>query len=237
MAAMEVKKIIQTMGSIAKVEDLKVLHTHVLPNTMVMEESEPFPGYHGTNLPTGKKPLWLFFLTQKRYSLERILRTTQSIKKYFKHDFDATAGNLCIFNDQFGCIRIRNLEQYGLISELQACYRDEGIKLLKKKKIEGQAIIQIKKYFELEILEEGIYKDLEDENMFYLVISENLTWKLFKEITEHLKRNHPEWHFDAALGSIFFKEIVDVVRIYSSDIDLEQLKALGETYEKEIKKY
>ncbi len=233
---MEVKTIIQTMGSIAKVEDLKVLHTNILPNTMVMEESEPFPGYHGANLPTGKEPFWLFFLTQKPYSLERIIRTTQSIKKYFKLDFDATAGNICMYNDRFGCIRIRNLGRYELISELQACYRDEGIKLLKKKKIKGQAIIQIKKYFELEMLKEGLYKDLEDKNMFYLVISENLTWKHFKKITEHIKRNHPEWHFDAALGSVFFKEILDVVRIYSSDIDPDQLKMLRETYEKEIRK-
>ena len=40
-------KIIETMGSIAKVEKLETLDSNILVNTLALEEVEPFPGYHG----------------------------------------------------------------------------------------------------------------------------------------------------------------------------------------------
>jgi hypothetical protein len=49
-------KIIETMGSIAKVEKLETLDSNVLVNTLALEEVEPFPGYHGANFQSGYLP-------------------------------------------------------------------------------------------------------------------------------------------------------------------------------------
>ena len=59
---MATTRIIETMGSISKVEKLKTLDNNILENTLVLEEIEPFPGYHGANLPTGYNPRAIRFL-------------------------------------------------------------------------------------------------------------------------------------------------------------------------------
>ena len=59
-------KIIETMGSIAKVEKLETLDSNILVNTLALEEVEPFPGYHGANLPTGYNPTAVYLIIKKK---------------------------------------------------------------------------------------------------------------------------------------------------------------------------
>ncbi len=92
-------KIIETLGSIAKVEKLETLDSNILENTLVLEEVEPFPGYHGANLPSGYNPTAVYLIIKKKHSSIKIIRITQEIRKYFKHDFDGTTANICINND------------------------------------------------------------------------------------------------------------------------------------------
>ena len=167
------------MGSIAKVEKLETLNNNILENTFVLEEIEPFPGYHGANLPTGYNPTAVYLVLRKKVSTVRIMRITQHINKYFKPGFDGTVAQICINNDVFHCIRLRNLESYAIIPELQKNLMHEGLKFKKKRKMHGDVIIEIKKNFELEKLGDGIYKDLEDPLMYYLQIPNHLNWSVF----------------------------------------------------------
>ena len=50
-------KIIETFGSITKVEQLHTIDSNILDNTFVLETFEPFPGYHGENLPSEEEIL------------------------------------------------------------------------------------------------------------------------------------------------------------------------------------
>ena len=231
------QKIIETMGSIAKVEKLETLNNNILENTLVLEEIEPFPGYHGANLPTGYNPTAVYLVLRKKVSTVKIMRITQQIHKYFKPGFDGTAAEICINNDVFNCIRLRNLDNYSLIPELQKNYMHEGLKFLKKKKIHGDGIIEIKKHFELEKLGDGVYKDLEDPLMYYLQIPAHLNWSVFLEITTSIKHNLDDLHFDGALGAIYMKEITEVVRIFARDVGIEDLQKIREKYIEELRKY
>jgi len=225
------------MGSIAKVEKLETLNSNILNNTLVLEEIEPFPGYHGANLPTGYNPTAVYLVLRKKVSTVRIMRIIQSIHKYFKPGFDATAAQICINNDVFNCIRLRNLESYGNIPELQKNLMHEGLKFMKKKKIHGEGIIEIKKHFELEKLGEGIYKDLEDPLMYYLQIPNHLNWSVFLEITTSIKHNLDNLSFDGALGAIYMKEITEVVRIFAKDFGIPDLQQIRQRYLEELRKY
>jgi len=71
---MDKNVIIQTIGGIAKEEDLFTLTNHVMPNTFVLENEVPYPGYHGKNLPTDPIPISVFLVTKEKYSTEKILR-------------------------------------------------------------------------------------------------------------------------------------------------------------------
>ena len=230
------KRIIETMGSIAKVEKLETLNSNILENTLVFDEIEPFPGYHGVNLPSEYNPSTVYLVLRKKLSTVKVIRITQQIKKYFKYSFDGTVSTICINNDVFNCIRIRNIKNYSIIPDLQKSYIYEGVRFMKKRNIRGEGIIDIKKHFELEELEEGIYKDLEDSLMYYVKIPRHLSWQMFFEITTSIKHNIDNLSFDAALGVLYLKEITDVVRIFARDMSLDELKTIQQRYLEECKK-
>jgi len=234
---MSQNRIIETMGSIAKVEKLETLNSNILENTLVLDEIEPFPGYHGAGLPTGYNPHTVYIILKKKLSTVRIMRMTQNIRKYFKHDFDGTAASICINNDVFNCIRVKNLKKYSDLPELQKSYLHEGVKFMKKREIKGEGILEINKHFELEELEAGIFKDLEDPHMHYFRISHHLNWQMFLEITTSIKHNLDNQHFDAALGAIYLKEVCDVVRIFTKDLSHDELRTIKNMFDEELKKY
>jgi hypothetical protein len=229
-------KIIETLGGVAKEESLVTLVDHIMPNSFVLETLEPFPGYHGTNLPLDSKPISVFLITKVKYSTEKILRITHNIKKYFANSFDAVPGTICIQNEILPCIRIRELDNYEFIGDLQKCFFSEGIIFAKKRNIKSDAIIKLKKHFTIQEIGEGIYKDIDDHSMFYLRINHQLTWQMFMQITQRIRNNIDLSNFDAGLAAIYTKDILDVVRIFSNDISLEKLKLLKEKYNQEIEK-
>ena len=140
---------IETFGSIAKEENLSTVNDGILPNTLVLESAEPFPGYHGTNLPMEAKPNWLFFVTNRELSLEKVIRSTKEVKPLFQYDFDASVGNICVNNHTYHSIRIRGLKSFDDIKVLQGLYLDKDISFLKKKSINNRGVIQIKKIFNI----------------------------------------------------------------------------------------
>ena len=73
---MNPKTIIQTIGGVAKEETLFTLTTSVMPNTFVLENEEPYPGYHGKNLPSGSKPISVFLITKRKHSFVLITMHT-----------------------------------------------------------------------------------------------------------------------------------------------------------------
>ena len=174
---------------------------------------------------------------KKKLSTVKILRITQKIRKYFKHEFDGTAAEICINNDILHCIRLRNLASYAIIPELQKSYLYEGLKFMKKKKITGEGIIQLKKHFELEKLEDHIYKDLVDPLMYYIEIPLHLSWQVFMDVTTTIKHNIDNLNFDAAIGALYLKNIIEVVRIFAKDMSKDDLMVIREKYLDELRKY
>ena len=231
------QQVIETIGSLAKVETLTTLDNNIMQNTLVLENMEPFPGYHGTNLPTGSIPYSIFLITAKKHTFEKIQRVTHNIKKYFTYPFDASWGKICIYNDTYYCIRMRGLDSFEIIPELQSSYNQEGIKMMKKKNINSPAIIQLKKSYYLRKTDEGIFYDMEEPLMYYLQIPAQLKWNVFRSITERVKQNIDYTNFDAALGAIYLRDLTDVIRIYAKDWDHEKLRQVRDKYLNEIQKY
>jgi len=235
---MKPKTLIQTMGSVAKAENLFTLNTHIMPNTFVLENEEAFPGYHGKNLPGDTKPVFVFLMTKKKYSTEKLLRVNQKIRKYFKHPFDAVPGDICINNENLPCIRIRDLDNYDLVEDLQKCFYSEGLQFLKKKSVKAEGVITLKKLFCMEVIEGGYFKDSDDDSTFYFQIDKQLSYQEFSSIIKNIKNNidTEKTNFDAALAAIYTKEVLDVVRIYSKGADLKFLKEIKDLLSLEIKK-
>ncbi len=226
---------IETFGSIAKEENLCTVSDGILPNTLVLESAEPFPGYHGENLPIDSPPNWLFFVTNKELSLEKVIRSTKEVKPLFPYDFDASVGNICVNNQTYSSIRIRGLKSFNDIKDLQSLYLDKDISFIKKKNINNKAVIQIKKIFNIKKISETIYKDLDDNQMYYLDIPYQLKWNALVKITRSVKNNIENTNFDAALGAIYTEGVKDVVRIYCQEKDSINLDKIHNQYLQKIK--
>lgn len=235
---MKAKTLIQTLGGVAKAENLFTLDTHIMSNTFVLENEEAFPGYHGKNLPGDTKPVFVFLMTKEKYSTERILRLNQKIRKYFNHPFDAVSGEICINNDNLPCIRIRDLDNYDLVEDLQKCFYSEGVRFLKKKTIRAEGVITLHKLFNMEVIEDGYFKDNDDDSTFYFEIGKQLSYQEFASVIKNTKNNidAEKTNFDAALAAIYTKDVLDVIRIYSKGAQLSFLKEIKEKLELEIKK-
>jgi len=229
---------IEVTGYIKKEEQLTALSGNILSHTCVLENSHPFPGYHGYNLPDMEKPRSLFFPIINSYTFEDIARISKRIDMRIGHDFNAAVGTLFIQPYTYQSLRIKYLASFSLIPGLQQMFADEGIKFYKYKDIEAMSIIVVQKNFLVEEAEPGIYRDLENRSKFYFEIPEPLTWETFKQFTRHIKNNLVDNNFDAALGVFYrLKGIVDMVRIYDQNPTVQKMQILKCRYEGEILKF
>ena len=235
---MDKKNTIETIGYVLKEEKFATLTHNIIPNTFVVETQNPYPGYHGKNLP-GESivPEFVFFVTKKKYTTEQIARVTNNIRKYFGEDIDVARAEITVYNKTFPCIRIKDCKDFTRISELQSCFKSEGIDFAKSKMIETTGLINIQKHFYLEEISDGIYRDLEEVNSSYLRIPVNLNWEQFRAITMKIKNSQDISNFDAALALFYRRQgVVDVVRIYNKEPKPKELIDIRARYHNEIKK-
>jgi hypothetical protein len=232
---------IERYGNLLKQENLRTLEDKIWPNTFVLEAPEPFPGFFNyySDHPVDTKPLYIYLVLKKLYTLEEITRATQNIHTYFGSDFNATPGVVHIYNRKYDVIRVRHLDSFSHISDLQASYIDQGIEFRQKpgRLVEGPAIIRIKKFFILDEKQPGLFFDVIEKDHGYFLIPQQLTWKHFEEITRRVKNNMEKPYFDAAIGHFHVKfGIHDMIRIYYNDMNEDFLFEVRKKYLERIKK-
>jgi hypothetical protein len=204
---------------------------------LILESLQPFPGYHGLTVPDSLEADSLFAITKLMYNDERIIRAIQATKRDFKGTFDAAPGTIYIQNQDYHFIRFKHLP-YAQVGEVIRKFESAGIEFKKKKSYASfESILKVRKFFSIEEMIDGIYKDLFDKNMYYLEIPVLLKWPTFEKITMSLKYNMEDKNFDAAQSSVFFKNgIIDFVRIYDQDSCQGKLIFIREKYLEAISK-
>jgi hypothetical protein len=219
------KKTFETFGTVVKEEILKTVDHYILANSFVLENLEPYPGYHGNNLPIDKKPDTFFLVTEGEFSPEKIFRVADCIKPSLNIYFDACLAKICIGNDTYSSIRIRDLNRYEPVEEIQKRFMEYGFKFHKFKNIETIALIELKKIFNIEEINNSIFKD-KDGLLYYIRIQKQFKWSDFKNLTRWVKNNMEDNNFDAALAVVYAKEVYDFIRIYEKNITPERLETI-----------
>lgn len=235
------KNVIETYGTISKKEILASLEEEFCNGILILENKFPFPGYYHNTIPDQVvlEPESIFLVTKKTFHEEDIMRLNHEIKKSYKKKFDATAGEVILFNETRPCIRVKHIDSYKSIPELVQLYQDKGVQFLKFRRVKPfDGLLRIRKYFVLGNPEPGFYTDMDDEHMCYIQIPAFLPWKDFEKITLSMKRNMDNNKWDGALGTIYRKNcLVDIVRIYDEHIDKEKVMAIKSKYLEEIHKW
>ena len=227
----------EVVGHIIKEEQISLLKHQILPKTVVVNIDHPFPGFHGWDFNFTSKPRSVIILTAKLYSWAKILRAQASYNTETGLKINASFAKILIGKTVYYGIRIKGLESYDQIPDLQKKLESYGFELLKNKslKTDKPVSIKISKFFNIKQLDEHIYTDTCTENMCYIEIPKYLSWEQFRSITVQVKHNVSNNNFDVAKG-LFYKDntVKDMIRLFKSKMSLELLQEIKQRYEKAI---
>src|SRR5690554_5481599 len=226
---MEQNKSMEVFANLTKQITIVSVEDKVLPGSLVFESLNQFPGYYHDG-PIPAQPIYIYLVLDRQYPLEEVLRATQQIEReYTNWSFDSGKGYMHIGSQMLNVIRLRHLPEIELVGKIQEAYQQQGIDFLMNKKLRGklEAEVKIVKFLNLEILDEGIYTEIEDDNFGYIEIPKFLSNEVFRKVTMDVKYNWYGHEFDAASGS-FYKDgkLTEFVRILSSKNSKEYLSDL-----------
>ena len=217
-------------GTITKEEELVRIEHSVMPGTLVLESSHPYPGYHGTNVPETMIPNDIYLVTRTRYEGEEILRKARKIRTKLRDRFEASFGQAEIDSRTYHFIRVKNLDCFECIDRIQKAFEAEGIEFCKKRNVEGQALIRIQRIFSFRKTADRIFVNIHNPLVHYFEIPCKPDWEFFKKVTYYIRSNVNKYSFDAALGVVYLDELHDIVRIFGRDLTVEQLYFIREKY-------
>lgn len=232
---METNKTIETRGLIIKEERVISLESNILENTLVLENKDAFSDFFGENLPDEKSPRSLFIVLDKKYDALFLARTLKNTGAKMKHKCYGSFGEIIIAGKTNYCIRIKNLDCFPSVINIQNALADSGIEFKKHQHINENALIRIHKSFLVHEISGNIFKDLFEKDRYYFTIPSELEWEQFKKITSIVKSNLENNLFDAAMGIMWKIEgMIDIVRIYDKKNDPERIKTIRDRYIAEI---
>jgi len=240
---MDKKPIVNSPGYLLKKEKLATGATHHSLNELVLEDLDQFPGFYDHFfIPVNeveKQPRSIFIVLKELESCKEdaFIRMTMKIKKKCAVHFAAALATLQLFNKPMLSVRVF-MDDYDALPELISYYRNEGLVFHSRKDIKPfQSLIEIRKYFELEVLDEGIYKDMNQADTYYLQVPAYLTWNLFESMTIAIRNNMDHKLYDAAQAAIYEKPgILELIRIYDRKNDLDFLRLLRQKYLREFER-
>lgn len=227
------KQIIERFGGLLKKEPFSCVEKDILArDTCVLECVSVFSGYYDHTF--GTPPLYLYLMLDGKPTFMHVARATEQVKEKVNFPFDAVFAEIT-FSETLSsfAIRIRDLEQYNQISELQRQYEAAGLTLRKKNKQIQQlpGLIRLEKFFYLEPWGEGFYLDRQQLHHGYFTIPHYLKWDQFVSLTKEAKFDTNLLYFDAALACFFENgKPINLIRIYKENLSKNELTAIRDRY-------
>ncbi len=219
-------------GLIVKHEKLIPIDLSNMENICIAEANNPYSDYYG-RLPQRAKPNSLFIFTKHFYYLEEIISYAQKVEKCLFEQINIASAILEMKGKQFPAIRLKNFPDYKQLTSVQTCLSSQGIEFTGKQHLEGDVKAKISKLFILEEPESGFYMDFGEDHKGYFTHSGRLAGNDFERIMHQIKNNGNCKLFDAVQGEILKEgKILEIIRIYSEELDLNQLKCIKKEFEK-----
>ncbi len=234
---MDTNSTMEFFGSLTKLEELKQLETNILHGTLVFDSISPFVGYYN-NDPGDLSPIYVYIATDRTYSVFEVLRASKKLKDDLDSNIDVAKAFICYGDKLINAIRIRHINNYSIIKDIQQLLINSGINLLSSagsfKNISAK--ITLNKNFSFKKLSEDICIDAEESNHSYFKIPKQLSFEEFTQLSKKVRNNWFESKFDAAVGCyITDQSVVDFIRIYCDKQEPEYLENLRNLYLRLIK--
>ncbi len=229
---------IETSGYIIKKEKVTTIESNIKTNTLVLENSEPYPGYHGKNLPMESIPRSIFLVLAEASSPIEIARVSAAISRRKTHTCYSNYAEIRIFNHVYPCIRVKGLTCFQNIPEIQQCFLDEGMHFRKALPIREYALIKVYKVFDVTIGENGLYHDRREAEKYYFNFPKYVEWDEFEQVITKVKHNLSDNNFDVAMGCLFrYTGVEEIVRVYDSHVDVGRIKNIRAEFDNQLRRY
>ncbi|MDP3314234.1 hypothetical protein [Lutibacter sp.] len=221
----------ERIGKLIIQENIDTVDTNKIPNTFVINVPDPFESYY-CRFTDINKPVSIIFVTKTPNSFEKILRVTRTINKEHNLNLNGAKCEITIKNRKLNGVRIKGINRYTEIEQIQQYYKAAGYDFAKSEKFKDtEALIRINRFFELEELEEGIYKSLNDTDVHYIEVPRYMSWEEFKVATYEIKHNINDSNYDIAKGILYANEgITEILRIVKPKASIELLRTIQKKY-------
>ena len=234
---------LQSLGYLLKREKLAPLASDHHHAELLLESLDPYPGFYEEYfVPTTakeQKPKSVFMVI-KNFDVcheDDFIRMTMHIKRDHLIKFDAALSSIVLYNEPATAIRV-NMQDYNQLPELINHYKQVDVKFHPLKTVKPyQSLIKIRRFFDLEVMADGVYKDADKEFTYYIRVPLFMTWDEFEKATISIRNNFDYKTYDAAQAAIYDKlGIVELVRIYDRKADLSKLQSLQRKYIIEVER-
>jgi hypothetical protein len=233
---MDHSEVIETIGSITKMESVISIEQSILENSLVLKNIDPFPGFRKEKEKKSEYVTLSFFIILKnRYTSEKINSIIWDLASDKLVIFYPSIGEIITQSSIYSCIRIKGIKDLNQILNIQTYIYKHGLELMEYQNINCWARIKIFKTFKLVEIADGLYRDLNEGEKIYIRISNSMNWKDFERITKNVKYKLKNRNFDSALGIIYrFCGPEDVIRVFDEEKTLERALLIKKMYFKEI---
>ncbi len=222
---------LEYVGKIIKQENIDTVNENILPKTFVINVQNAYDSYY-TRFTDVEKPDSIIFVTKTPNSFEKILRVTAGINKKYGLNLDGAKCEVKIGSRKLNGIRVKGINRYPEIAQVQQYYKDEGYDFAKSEKFENtDSLIRINRFFNIEKLAEGIFKSNVEEDVYYVTVPRYMTWDEFRTITFEIKNNIDDKNYDIAKGIVYIDGgIKEFLRIVKPKFTLESIQLIRDKY-------
>jgi len=222
----------EIIGKLTRQENINPIERNKISNTMVIHIPSPLATYY-TRFSQINKPNAVLLITKKPVSFEHILRATSKINKKNALELGGAKCEITIGRKKYSGIRLKGINQFSEIENIQRYFEQEGFEFTKNVKIkkDTDSLIRVNKFFELEKVEDGIYHSPNNKDRYYIEIPKHIHWNEFREVTFDIKNNVSVSGYDVAKGIFYEKDgITEMIRIIKPNITLDMVKELKNKY-------
>jgi hypothetical protein len=222
---------LEYVGKIIKQENIDTVNQNILPKTFVINVQNAYDSYY-TRFTDVEKPDSIIFVTKTPNSFEKILRVTEGINKKYGLNLDGAKCEVKIGTRKLNGIRVKGINRYPDIAQVQQYYKDAGYDFAKSEKFENtDSLIRINRFFNIEKLAEGIFKSNVENDVYYVTVPRYMTWDEFRTITFEIKNNISDTNYDIAKGIVYIDGgIKEFLRIVKPKFTLESIQLIRDKY-------
>lgn len=222
---------LEYVGKIIKQENIDTVDANKIPKTFVINVPNALGSYY-SRFTDVNKPDSIIFVTKTPNSFEKILRVTAGINKKYGLNLDGAKCEVKIDSRKLNGIRVKGINRFTEIGTIQQYYKDHDYDFAKSEKFtDTDSLIRVNRFFNIEKLDEGVFKSNVEDDVYYVTIPKYMSWNEFRTITFEIKNNISDKSYDIAKGVVYIDGgIKEFLRIVKPKFTLESIKLIRDKY-------